>query len=478
MALMLFMTVVLFTILPTESFMVLPHITLPYQHNAAAAIKTATTSSMTSRSIQHSMVSSMLDEDSPLATKSSRRSTKSSSSSTSSSSSASTTTTTASILFANPSVIMNNRMKKEPLVAIIGRPNVGKSALVNRLSGIPQQHGGSIVADEPGITRDRTYKPAEFLGEAFSIIDTGGLVFDDTEGHLFAKEIRDQAMIAIQESSAVIFVVDGQTGLTSMDRSIGEFLRKEVLRHIPVHVAVNKCESSGVGGGAGADHPAAEFWNLGLGEPMPVSALHGVGTAELLEHVFASVVQRHTARPGFGTKVPELLAAKAAMKSKEPLPGEDATDFRLRTKYGIGDKAQQVLDRYEAALSAFDQDNPERPEEINVAIIGRPNVGKSSLLNAIFGETRAIVSDVAGTTRDSIDAIIERPAQQINNDVDDNNDNDEQTDGDKKIPLPTIYRFVDTAGIRRKSKVEYGPEMFMVNRALRAMRRADVGTCL
>lgn len=340
------------------------------------------------------------------------------------------------------------KTKKEPLIAIVGRPNVGKSALVNRIAGT--QSGGAIVADESGITRDRTYRPAEFLGERFQIVDTGGLVFDDDEGVIFAKEIREQAMVAIAESSAVILVVDGQAGLTAMDSAIAEFLRKEVTRDVPVHVAVNKCESEKTGALS-----AADFWQLGLGTPHPVSALHGVGTAELLEDLFEQVSTRKTAIDGFGSKVKNLKEAKDIMNHKGPLPGEDESDYKMR-KYGIGDAAQKVLDNYQAAMDAFDAEA--RPEEINIAIIGRPNVGKSSLLNSIFGDMRAIVSDVAGTTRDSIDALMERPPPP-------------EAGPDA---LSTIYRFVDTAGIRRKGKIEYGPEFFMVNRALRAIRRADV----
>ena len=132
------------------------------------------------------------------------------------------------------------RPKKVPLIAVVGRPNVGKSALVNRLAG--QQSGGAIVADEAGITRDRTYRNAEFLGEQFQLVDTGGLVFDDNDA-IFAKEIREQAMIAIEESAGVIFVVDGQVGLTAMDEQLAIFLRKEVTKKMPVILAVNKCES-------------------------------------------------------------------------------------------------------------------------------------------------------------------------------------------------------------------------------------------
>lgn len=244
------------------------------------------------------------------------------------------------------------RSKKEPLIAIIGRPNVGKSALVNRIAGT--QSGGAIVADEPGITRDRTYRSAEFLGEYFQLVDTGGLVFDDDAKTLFAKQIREQAMVAIEESVAVILVVDGQVGLTSMDSAIAEFLRKDVSREVPVIVAVNKCESETDGQVA-----AAEFWNLGLGEPHAVSALHGVGTAEMLERLFDLIVEKKSAIQGFGTKVKNLKIAKTNLKSKDPLPGEDKTDARLRVKYGIGDAAQKALSAYEKAISAFDE--VERP---------------------------------------------------------------------------------------------------------------------
>jgi len=340
----------------------------------------------------------------------------------------------------------HRRTKKEPLIAIVGRPNVGKSALVNRIAGT--QSGGAIVADEPGITRDRTYRSAEFLGERFQLVDTGGLVFDDTDA-LFAREIREQAMVAIEESAAVILVVDGKIGLTNMDQQLADFLRKEVTKDVPVHVAVNKCESEKTGAVA-----AADFWSLGLGEPFPVSALHGNGVAEVLEAMFDSVVKKGTAIQGFGTKVVEMKKAQQAIidYTKE-MDGEDETEQFLR-KYGVGDDASKVIEKYEKAMAAFDEE--EAMEELNIAIVGRPNVGKSSLLNTLFGGARSIVSDMAGTTRDSIDAVMERPPAPGSD------------------APPTLYRFVDTAGIRRKGKVEFGPEFFMVNRALRAIRRSDV----
>lgn len=257
-----------------------------------------------------------------------------------------------------------------PIVAIIGRPNVGKSTIVNRLANSQD----AIVHDEPGITRDRTYRPAYWGDREYQVVDTGGLVFDDeTE---FLPLIREQAMAALAEASAAIFVVDGQTGLTGGDESIASWLR---LQKVPVILAVNKCESETTG-----LTQAADFWQLGLGEPYPISGIHGNGTGELLDQLI--------------THLPT-----------EALP---------------------------------------EVEEIKVAIIGRPNVGKSSLLNAFLGENRAIVSPISGTTRDAIDTIVQR--------------------GDK------TYRLIDTAGIRKKKNVEYGAEFFGINRAFKAIRRADV----
>ncbi|MFQ4144715.1 ribosome biogenesis GTPase Der [Chlorogloeopsis sp. ULAP02] len=260
---------------------------------------------------------------------------------------------------------------KLPIVAIIGRPNVGKSTFVNRLAG----EQSAIVHDEPGVTRDRTYLPSFWRDREFMVVDTGGLVFnDDTE---FLPLIRQQAMAALKEASAAIFVVDGITGPTVADEEIAEWLRQQP---VPVLLAVNKCESPEQG-----LIQAAEFWNLGLGEPYPISAIHGSGTGDLLDVLI-------TYLPPTG-EIPEA-------------------------------------------------------DEINVAIVGRPNVGKSSLLNALVGEQRAIVSPISGTTRDAIDTVIEH---------------NEQT-----------YRLIDTAGIRKKKNVEYGTEFFSINRAFKAIRRADV----
>lgn len=258
-----------------------------------------------------------------------------------------------------------------PVVAVIGRPNVGKSTFVNRLAGDQQ----AIVHDEPGITRDRTYRPAFWQDREFQVVDTGGLVFDDqTE---FLPLIREQAVLALAEASAAIFVVDGQAGVTAGDLEIADWLRQQ---SVPILLAVNKCESLDQG-----IIQATEFWELGVGEPFPISAIHGSGTGDLLDALLNYLPPTHE------------------------LPEE---------------------------------------EEIKVAIIGRPNVGKSSLLNALTGEKRSIVSPISGTTRDAIDTVIEHNEKR--------------------------YRLIDTAGIRRKKNVDYGAEFFGINRAFKAIRRCDV----
>ncbi len=258
-----------------------------------------------------------------------------------------------------------------PIVAIIGRPNVGKSTIVNRLAGTQ----AAIVYDEPGITRDRTYLNAYWGDRDFVVVDTGGLVFDDdTE---FLPMIREQAALALKEASAALFIVDGQSGICAADEEIAQWLCQQ---SVPVVLAVNKCESPELG-----LTQAAQFWELGLGEPFPMSGIHGNGTGELLDAVISY------------------------------LPPTD-----------------QLPD----------------VEEVKIAIVGRPNVGKSSLLNAFVGENRAIVSPISGTTRDAIDTVIERDGK--------------------------TYRLIDTAGIRRKKNVEYGAEFFGINRAFKAIRRADV----
>ena len=258
-----------------------------------------------------------------------------------------------------------------PVVAIIGRPNVGKSTLVNRLCRSRE----AIVHDEPGVTRDRTYQEGFWGDRTFMVVDTGGLVFDDDSE--FLPEIREQANLALAEASVAVVIVDGQQGLTPADQGIADWLRTQ---KVPVLLAVNKCESPEQGLAM-----AGEFWRLGLGEPHPVSAIHGAGTGDLLDKVI-----------GF-------------LPAVEQLEGE---------------------------------------EPIQLAIIGRPNVGKSSLLNAVCGEKRAIVSPIRGTTRDTIDTTLEREGK--------------------------TWKLLDTAGIRRRRSVNYGPEFFGINRSFKAIERSDV----
>jgi len=258
-----------------------------------------------------------------------------------------------------------------PVVAIIGRPNVGKSTLVNRLCRSRE----AIVHDEPGVTRDRTYQEGFWADRHFRVVDTGGLVFDDDSE--FLPEIREQANLALAEASVAVVIVDGQQGCTAADESIAEWLRGQ---SVPVLLAVNKCESPEQGLAM-----AAEFWGLGLGEPQPISAIHGAGTGDLLDQVI-----------GF--------------------------------------------------LPPTSEESGEEP--IQLAIVGRPNVGKSSLLNAICGEQRAIVSPIRGTTRDTIDTTVEREGK--------------------------TWKLLDTAGIRRKRSVNYGPEFFGINRSFKAIERSDV----
>lgn len=258
------------------------------------------------------------------------------------------------------------------LVAIVGRPNVGKSTLFNKLVGKRL----SIVDDTPGVTRDRIYSRCEWLNREFMLIDTGGI--EPRTDDVILAQMREQAMLAIESADCIIFVTDLTTGVTANDSEVASMLTKSGK---PVVLAVNKDDTIG-------EPPPEfyEFYNLGLGDPISVSAVHGHGTGDLLEAVF------------------------------EKMPPEEA--------------------------------EPEDDSAIKVAVIGKPNVGKSSLINLITGEERSIVSDIAGTTRDAVDSEVIR--------------------GDQK------YIFIDTAGMRRKAKVTENIEHFSVLRALMAVDRADV----
>ncbi|MEG2851787.1 MAG: ribosome biogenesis GTPase Der [Hydrogenoanaerobacterium sp.] len=260
----------------------------------------------------------------------------------------------------------------KPIIAVVGRPNVGKSTLFNKLIG----QRLSIVEDTPGVTRDRIYSPCEWLGKEVMLVDTGGI--EPKTNDIILSQMRRQAQLAIDSADVIILVTDVQTGVTATDQDIAAMLQKSGK---PVVLCVNKCDATG-----NLPVDFYEFYNLGLGDPVAVSSVHGHGTGDLLDECF---------------------------------------------KY-------------------IDFDRPEEYDEeyIKVAIIGKPNVGKSSLVNKIAGEERMIVSDIAGTTRDATDTII----------------NDERGK----------FVFIDTAGIRRKSRVDENIERYSVLRAYMAVDRSEV----
>ena len=259
-----------------------------------------------------------------------------------------------------------------PLVAIVGRPNVGKSMLFNRLVG----RRLSIVEDTPGVTRDRLYAECEWCGRKFDMVDTGGI--EPTTDSEILLYMREQAQIAINSATVIVLVTDIRTGVTAADKDVANMLLRS---RKPVVLAVNKADSTGT-----EDPAIYEFYSLGLGDPIAVSAVHGHGTGDLLDE---------------------------CLKYFPPAEEEDEED-----------------------------------DCIKVAVIGKPNVGKSSLINRILGEKRLIVSDIAGTTRDAVDTMFENEQGR--------------------------YMFIDTAGIRRKSKVDEKIEKFSVMRSQLAVERADV----
>ena len=260
----------------------------------------------------------------------------------------------------------------KPVVAIVGRPNVGKSLLFNKLTG----RRTAIVEDTPGVTRDRLYGDCEWNGRTFSLVDTGGI--EPGTGSEMLQFMRRQAEIAIETADVIIMVTDVTVGMTAADSEVATMLQRSKK---PVVLAVNKCDSVGP-----VNPEVYEFYGLGLGDPIEVSAVHGHGTGDLLD----------------------------------------------------------------ACVAAFPPETGEEPDDdvIRVAIIGKPNVGKSSLLNRILGEERVIVSDVAGTTRDAIDSYFENQWGK--------------------------YCFIDTAGMRRKSKVDDAIERYSNLRTISAIERADV----
>jgi GTPase len=266
-----------------------------------------------------------------------------------------------------------------PVVALVGRPNVGKSALFNRIVG----RSIAIVEDIPGTTRDRVYSNAEWAGTGFRIVDTGGLqVLGPVPSEKTATPqelvqlVHHQAEIAIEEADVIVFLVDGRSGMTSTDAEVAQLLRRA---QKPVILAVNKIDSRE------RQVNAFDFYALGVGDPYAISALHGLGTGDLLDAII------------------------------EALPNEEPE---------------------------------EEPAGVRIAIVGRPNVGKSSLLNALLGEERTIVSEIPGTTRDAIDTVLEHEGEQL--------------------------VLIDTAGIRRRGRIDRGIEKYSVLRAMKAIGRADV----
>lgn len=259
----------------------------------------------------------------------------------------------------------------KPVVAIVGRPNVGKSTLFNRLVGSRK----AIVEDIPGVTRDRLYDSTDWAGREFVIIDTGGIRLG--EGEVFIREIKQQAELAVDEADVIIFVVDAKEGINPEDEQVADMLRKSKK---PVVVAANKVENFD------RQLEYYEFYQLGLGEPIPVSAMHGRNINELLD---------------------------------------------------------AVVDKFAPPSAYADEE-----DAIKIAIVGRPNVGKSSLVNALLGEERVIVSDVPGTTRDAIDTPFEYGGHR--------------------------YILIDTAGIRKKSRITEATEKYSVIRSLKSIERADV----
>lgn len=262
-------------------------------------------------------------------------------------------------------------------VAIVGRPNVGKSSLFNRLIGKRK----AIVEDIPGVTRDRIISQTEWRGVKFEVVDTGGYITSDEDK--FAPYIRKQVEKELQEADLLVFVVDGKQGLTPLDKEIATLLHRT---EKPVIVAVNKIDDPE------KEKLAYEFYELGFQDVIPISTIQKLGIADLLDKIY------------------------------EYIP-----DYEKEVEY---------------------EEEEEEKDYIKVAIVGKPNAGKSSLLNAILNEERVLVSDIPGTTRDTVDTLFEKDSQR--------------------------FLFLDTAGIRKRSKVEYGVEFFSVGRSIEAIEKADV----
>jgi len=320
-----------------------------------------------------------------------------------------------------------------PVVAIVGRPNVGKSTIFNRFVGKRQ----AIVEDRARTTRDRMYGDAEWNGRRFVIVDTGGLEVDTADP--IELKVQEQARLAIGEADVIVFVVDAVTGLTPADQEAAELLRTA---RAPVVVAVNKVDNTA------READAAEFWSFGWEQTYPISASHGRGTGDLLDAIVWGLppeTEAEIARKGREDEAEEWARDVAAGRLEPFVVGDAEADEADGDGAGAG-QADEIAARWDAAIAA----EAETEEPAAIAFVGRPNVGKSSLLNALLGEDRAIVSEVPGTTRDAIDTTLEW--------------------GRSEIVL------IDTAGIKRRGKVASGPaaERYSTLRSLKAISRADV----
>jgi len=317
-----------------------------------------------------------------------------------------------------------------PLIAIVGRPNVGKSTLFNRLTGTRR----SIVGDEPGITRDRIYGEYEWDGRHYRLVDTGGIVPDDPE--LIPQEIYNQARVALDEAAALVMVVDARTELARPDYDLARLLQRGKK---PLFLAVNKVE------GEAMALAAENFRQLGIREVYPISSEHGLGIGDLLDAIAEAVPAPESETSEEPAEEDEIAQENEALGDAPLEPGKpaDAAEENLRG-------AAPSLD----AQSTPGAKSPHRTHgefeqhETSIAIIGRPNVGKSTLLNALTGTARAIVSPIAGTTRDAVDEVVEYEGNTL--------------------------RFVDTAGIRRKGKTHLMAEKLSVVMARRHLEAADV----
>jgi GTP-binding protein len=315
-----------------------------------------------------------------------------------------------------------------PLIAVCGRPNVGKSTLFNRLTGSRR----SIVGDEPGITRDRIYGEIEWMDRAARIVDTGGVVPDDEA--LIPAEIFRQAKVGLEEADAIVMVVDGRTELASPDMELARLLLRGGK---PVFLAVNKMDTDAMNAGA------ENFRRLGFRNVLPISAEHGSGIGDLLDAVFDVLPE-----PTEVIEEPEVMLTE----NDEAEEDESGPDYSIAAGASIAPGASIAagasIEPAEKLVRRLRSHGEYQSRETKIAIIGRPNVGKSTLLNALTGTQRAIVSPIAGTTRDAVDEVVERDGH--------------------------AFRFVDTAGIRRKGKTKLMAEKLSVIMARKHLEAADV----